>query len=78
MKRTFLLVLLFIFGISSGFAQRKMEHLDRGVVAVRNASGNFFVSWRFFATDPELIPKMNNKTRRKDFFMIFDCCLCLY
>ncbi|HEY6914776.1 MAG TPA: autotransporter-associated beta strand repeat-containing protein, partial [Paludibacter sp.] len=34
-------------------AQRKMEKLDRGVVAVRNSAGTFFVSWRFFATDAE-------------------------
>lgn len=32
-----------------------MDKLDRGVVAVRNGSGSFLVSWRFFATDPESI-----------------------
>ena len=34
-------------------AQRKMEKLDRGVVAVRNTTGDFFVSWRYLATDQE-------------------------
>lgn len=37
------------------FSQRKSEKLDRGVVAVRNSSANYFVSWRFLATDPENI-----------------------
>ncbi|WP_243348605.1 T9SS type A sorting domain-containing protein [Parabacteroides sp. FAFU027] len=44
-----------LFPFSSSFAQRKMEKLDRGVVAVLNSSGNYFVSWRYFATDPENI-----------------------
>ena len=30
-----------------------MEKLDRGVVAVRNSSSDYFVSWRYLATDPE-------------------------
>lgn len=36
-------------------AQRKVEKLDRGVVAVRNNASGVFVSWRFLATDPEEI-----------------------
>jgi hypothetical protein len=28
------------------FAQRQRENLDRGVVAVRDAEGKVFVSWR--------------------------------
>lgn len=34
-------------------AQRKMDKLDRGVVAVKNNSGGYFISWRYLATDPE-------------------------
>src|SRR5690349_9423445 len=34
-------------------AQRQMENLDRGVVAVRNANGNVFVSWRLSGTEPD-------------------------
>ena len=34
-------------------AQRQMEYLDRGVVAVRNAEGKVFISWRLLATDPD-------------------------
>lgn len=32
-------------------AQRNMEHLDRGVVAVRNEKGEVFVSWRLLGTE---------------------------
>ena len=34
-------------------AQRQMEKLDRGVVAVNRGGGQYLVSWRLFATDPE-------------------------
>ena len=34
-------------------AQRQMEYLDRGVVAVQQEDGNVFVSWRMLGTDPE-------------------------
>ena len=52
-----ILIIVVFFSISSISlnAQRKMDKLDRGVVAVRNTSANFFVSWRFFATDPDNI-----------------------
>jgi len=52
-KRLLLLILLISIAPTVIFAQRKMEKLDRGVVAVRNSTGNFFVSWRYFATDAE-------------------------
>jgi autotransporter-associated beta strand protein len=54
MKKLILSISLFLIGaIIPVTAQRKMEKLDRGVVAVRNSAGNFFVSWRYFATEPE-------------------------
>ena len=34
------------------WAQRTMERLDRGVVALLNEEGNVFVSWRLLADDP--------------------------
>jgi len=34
-------------------SQRQMEALDRGVVAVRNADGKVFVSWRLLGTEPQ-------------------------
>ncbi|MBL7745283.1 MAG: hypothetical protein JNN00_17545, partial [Chitinophagaceae bacterium] len=48
----FMLVLSVISGIHG---QRKMEYLDRGVVAVRNAEGKAFVSWRLLASEPDNI-----------------------
>ena len=46
--------LLLIF-LNCGFlsAQRQMEDLDRGVVAIKERNGDVFIGWRFFATDPE-------------------------
>jgi rhamnogalacturonan endolyase len=38
---------------TSASAQRQMEKLDRGVVAVHQPDGKVFVSWRLLATDPE-------------------------
>lgn len=52
-KGLLLLVLLAIISTTAIFAQRKMEKLDRGVVAVKNDSSLYFVSWRYLATDPE-------------------------
>ena len=40
---------------SSAFAQRQMERLGRGVVAVRADDRNVFVSWRLLGTDPDSI-----------------------
>ncbi|MXV16520.1 rhamnogalacturonan lyase [Hufsiella ginkgonis] len=34
-------------------AQRQMEYLDRGLVAVNQGNGRVFLSWRLLATDPE-------------------------
>ncbi|WP_207425129.1 rhamnogalacturonan lyase [Pedobacter sp. SYSU D00535] len=48
-----ILYLVFFFLVSSAYAQRVMENLDRGVVAVRHASDSVFVSWRLLATEPE-------------------------
>ncbi|OQP66452.1 hypothetical protein A3860_13250 [Niastella vici] len=33
-------------------AQRQMEYLNRGIVAIPDGKGNIFVSWRLLATDP--------------------------
>ncbi|HEY1021926.1 MAG TPA: hypothetical protein VGE06_06410, partial [Flavisolibacter sp.] len=34
-------------------AQRQMEALNRGVVAVRNSEGQTFISWRLLGTEPQ-------------------------
>jgi rhamnogalacturonan endolyase len=36
-------------------AERQMENLSRGIVAVPLQQGGMFVSWRLFATDPESV-----------------------
>lgn len=47
-------LILFPFLFNGGLsAQRKMENLDRGVVAITKSSSQLYISWRFFATDPE-------------------------
>src|SRR5436853_4735416 len=55
MKRS-IIVLLFLTNVWATLrAQRQMEYLDRGVVAVRNSEGNVFVSWRSLVTDADNI-----------------------
>lgn len=51
MKRIFNCLFLFGLAVSAG-AQRQMESLDRGVVAVRNKEGKIFISWRLLGTEP--------------------------
>jgi rhamnogalacturonan endolyase len=53
MKKKSIVVLLVIFCGLSAFAQRQMEYLNRGVVAVPDGKGNIFVSWRLLVTDSE-------------------------
>ncbi|MHC4700739.1 MAG: rhamnogalacturonan lyase [Planctomycetota bacterium] len=36
-------------------AQRRMENLNRGIVAVKQPDGGVYVGWRLFGTDPETI-----------------------
>ncbi|GAL86865.1 FG-GAP repeat-containing protein [Sporocytophaga myxococcoides] len=44
-----------LFILSSGLmAQRRMENLDRGLVAVQTGNG-VFLSWRVFGTDPKSV-----------------------
>lgn len=48
-----LLILLLICGWAGSLnAQRKVEKLGRGVVAVNTGGGSTYVSWRLLATDP--------------------------
>ncbi|TDH26467.1 rhamnogalacturonan lyase [Segetibacter sp. 3557_3] len=48
-----ILLIASVFFASSVSAQRVMEFLDRGVVAVRTADTKVFVSWRLLASDPD-------------------------
>lgn len=52
--KTGLLVLLFAASLRiSCEAQRQMEKLTRGLIAVNEGGGKVFLSWRLLATDPE-------------------------
>lgn len=58
MKKTRLLIslLLFLFLFSAtSTAQRKMENLNRGLVAVRITSTQVYLSWRFLGNDPDQV-----------------------
>jgi rhamnogalacturonan endolyase len=52
MRRLFFLVSCSVVSLTLS-GQRTMEKLDRGVVALRHASGKVFISWRILAGDPE-------------------------
>jgi rhamnogalacturonan endolyase len=47
--------ILFVLMVATtpAFAQRQMEHLGRGVVAIHEGEGNAFLSWRLLGNEPE-------------------------
>lgn len=52
--RVFLLLCIgFLLFTGDLFAQRKMENLGRGVVAIHSATNEVFVSWRLLGTEPQ-------------------------
>lgn len=55
MNRTCLWLIITLAFAYTAEAQRHMEHLGRGVVAVRQTDNKVFISWRMLATDPENI-----------------------
>src|SRR6056297_1195659 len=62
MTRSTVAIVLSLFGQHVACAQRLMEKLERGVVAVRDGD-RVFVSWRLFATDP---PEIGFNVYRQD------------
>lgn len=48
----YLLAILLFFS-ATAMGQRKMELLDRGVVAIPKSATQMYISWRHFATDPD-------------------------
>jgi rhamnogalacturonan endolyase len=74
MKRAILFLRFFIalshLGLShTVIAQRVMENLDRGVIAIPRENGEIFVSWRLLGTEPNstrfhVYRISNNETRR--------------
>lgn len=58
MSKRFLFLLVSLLTIlrlaqPTAYAQRLMEHLGRGLVAVNQGEGKLFISWRLLATDPD-------------------------
>ncbi len=52
--KIFFLLVLFLFCIyADGIAQRQMEKLTRGLIAINVGNGRVYLGWRVFATDPE-------------------------
>jgi rhamnogalacturonan endolyase len=48
------IILALLVGLTaSAQAQRQMENLTRGIVAVKQGEGAVYVGWRLFGTDPE-------------------------
>lgn len=67
--RQALLCALFLLAMLPASAQRKLETLDRGLVAVKQDDGSVFISWRLLATDPSgtafhVYRKSENRTER--------------
>ncbi|MFN8438848.1 MAG: carbohydrate-binding protein [Cytophagales bacterium] len=54
MKSKHLLVFFTLLSFLQVFAQRKLEYLDRGLVAVKVSNG-VFLSWRILGTEPKTI-----------------------
>ena len=54
-NKLFIITLLVagIFNAQQSFAQRQIEKLGRGVIAVRQNKDSVYVSWRMLGTDPE-------------------------
>lgn len=53
LKNVSCLALVFAVLTTEVHAQRQMEHLGRGVVALHQGDGKAFVSWRLLGNDPE-------------------------
>lgn len=52
-KTPYILMLLVCYFSVDALAQRQMEKLGRGVVAVRKGADSVFVSWRILGTEPD-------------------------
>src|ERR1035441_4180222 len=49
----FVVVLFLFFFAGTASAQRQMEKLGRGVIAMHSSTSQVYVSWRLLATDPD-------------------------
>jgi len=48
-------IIMYLIVSCNAFAQRQMENLDRGVIAIRNANDSVYVGWRMLGTEPDNI-----------------------
>ena len=48
----FLMIVAICLAATVASAQRQMENLGRGVVAINKGSGNVYVGWRMLGIDP--------------------------
>ena len=48
-----IIILPLFFFMSGASAQRQMEYLGRGVVAINRGDGKVYVGWRMLGTDPD-------------------------
>jgi rhamnogalacturonan endolyase len=55
MNKQTVFLFIAIFFCCNAIAQRQMEYLNRGIVAVPDGEGNIFVSWRLLVTDDEKV-----------------------
>lgn len=55
MKKSTFFIAFFLILFSSLSAQRKVDVMDRGIIAMPRSSSQIYVSWRHFATDPDEI-----------------------
>lgn len=53
MNKLFIIGVVLLFSTLTSFSQRRVDKLDRGVVAVRNSAGQYYVSWRLLTSDPD-------------------------
>jgi len=49
------LVLITIIAVSQVMAQRQMENLDRGVIAIHKPNDSIYIGWRILGTEPDAI-----------------------
>ena len=55
-KKLHLLVFLAFFVVSNLFAQRQMEFLNRGLIAIQKADKKVYLGWRILASDADKTP----------------------
>ena len=53
MRKRLLFVLLLTLAVTGLYAQRRVDVVDRGIVAMPKSASTIYLSWRHFATDPD-------------------------